>query len=119
MHIKSAFVVSIFLIHCLVSAMARGADWPQWRGPDGQGHSVATGLPLTWCETSNVAWKVKIPGRGWSSPVIAGSQIWLTTAIEMPAKPEDVERRLKANTGDQPLTLLEQVELRAVCVDRH
>jgi hypothetical protein len=65
-----------------------------------------------------VAWKVSTPGRGWSSPIIVENQIWLTTAIETPAKPEDAERRLKVNTGDQPLTLLDQVELKAVCLDR-
>lgn len=94
------------------------ADWPQWRGPDGQGHAKTTGLPTTWSETENVAWKTAIPGRGWSSPVIAGDQIWLTTANEVPAKPADIERRIKSNTGNQPLTLLESVSLRAVCVDR-
>lgn len=93
------------------------ADWPQWRGPDGQGHAQATGLPVIWSDSANVAWKAKIPGRGWSSPIIAGSQVWLTTALETPATPEDAERRLKANTGDQPVTLLERVELRAVCLD--
>ena len=60
------------LLFCLgVSVSA--SDWPQWRGPDGQGHSSATGLPLTWSEAENVAWKTKIPGRGWSSPVIEGN----------------------------------------------
>jgi len=95
-----------------------GGDWPQWRGPDGQGHAAATRLPATWSEHVNVTWKTEIPGRGWSSPVIAGDQVWLTTARETPVKPEDTRRRLQANTGDQPLTLLEQVELRAVCVNR-
>jgi outer membrane protein assembly factor BamB len=47
-----------------------------------------------------------------------GSQLWLTTALETPAKPEDVERRLAVNTGGQPLTLLEEVELRAICLNR-
>ena len=56
------------------------ADWPQFRGPDGQGHSQATKLPLNWSETKNVVWKTTIPGRGYSSPVIAGNQVWLTTA---------------------------------------
>jgi outer membrane protein assembly factor BamB len=79
---------------------------------------VATDLPVIWSETSNVTWKTDLPGRGWSSPVIDGQQVWLTTAIETAAKPEDVERRLKGNTGDQPVTLLEKVELRALCVDR-
>src|SRR5438093_10710274 len=57
-------------------------DWPQFRGPDGQGHAAAAALPLTWSEQENVAWKVAIPGLGWSSPVIQGGRIWLTTALD-------------------------------------
>src|SRR5580693_3199696 len=57
-------------------------DWPQFRGPDGQGHSDEKALPLTWSETENVRWKVPIPGRGWSSPAILGDRIWLTTSID-------------------------------------
>jgi outer membrane protein assembly factor BamB len=57
-------------------------SWPQFRGPDGQGHSDERGLPLTWSETSHVAWKVPIPGRGWSSPVVQGDRVWLTTATD-------------------------------------
>ena len=55
-------------------------DWPQFRGPGGQGHSSETGLPVEWSESKNVVWKVPVPGRGWSSPVVSGSRIWLTTA---------------------------------------
>ncbi|HKQ75006.1 MAG TPA: PQQ-binding-like beta-propeller repeat protein [Blastocatellia bacterium] len=57
-------------------------DWPEFRGPTGQGHSDERGLPLTWSETKNVRWKVAIPGRGWSSAAIQGDRIWLTTATE-------------------------------------
>ncbi len=57
-----------------------GTDWPEFRGPTGQGHTAAVGLPVTWSETENIAWKVTIPGRGWSSPAIRDNQIWLTTA---------------------------------------
>lgn len=57
-------------------------DWPQFRGPGGQGHSTETDLPIRWSEDSNIAWKVAIPGSGWSSPSIAGNRIWLTTATE-------------------------------------
>ncbi len=57
-------------------------DWPEFRGPTGQGHSDERGLPLMWSETRNVRWKVAIPGRGWSSPAIQGDRIWLTTATE-------------------------------------
>jgi len=59
-----------------------GSDWPQFRGPTGQGHSDEHNLPLTWSETANIRWKVAVPGRGWSSPVIQGDRIWLTTATE-------------------------------------
>jgi hypothetical protein len=106
------------LLASTASTFSAVVEWPEWRGPGGQGHAAGRGLPVRWSESQNIAWKTPIPGRGWSSPVIAGDQIWLTTAIETPASPEDAERRLKANTGDQPLTLLEQVEYRAVCLDR-
>ncbi len=59
-----------------------GPDWPQFRGPTGQGHSDERGLPLNWSETTSVVWKVAIPGRGWSSPVVQGDRVWLTTATE-------------------------------------
>ena len=57
------------------------SDWPQFRGPDGQGHSTATNLPTSWSETENVRWKVPVPGSGWSSPAILGQQLWLTSAV--------------------------------------
>jgi len=57
-------------------------NWPQFRGPDGTGHSDARDLPLNWSETENVVWKTAIHDRGWSSPVILGKQIWLTTATK-------------------------------------
>jgi outer membrane protein assembly factor BamB len=61
-------------------AMSGAENWPQFRGPDGNGHSDAHGLPLHWSETRNVVWKTPIHDRGWSSPVIYGKQIWLTSA---------------------------------------
>jgi outer membrane protein assembly factor BamB len=57
-------------------------DWPQFRGPGGQGHSVERGLPLEWSEGKNVAWKTPVPGLGWSSPVVSGGRVWMTTATE-------------------------------------
>jgi outer membrane protein assembly factor BamB len=70
-------VIILFLI-CLILV----PDWPQFRGPTGQGLSDERNLPLSWSETKNVRWKTAIPGRGWSSPVIQGNRIWLTTATE-------------------------------------
>jgi outer membrane protein assembly factor BamB len=56
-----------------------GQNWPQFRGPHGNGHGFVTELPLTWSESANVKWKTAIHDRGWSSPVIWGKQIWVTT----------------------------------------
>ena len=57
-------------------------NWPELRGPDRDGHADARKLPLTWSETNHVVWKTPIHDLGWSSPVIWGDQIWLTTAAE-------------------------------------
>lgn len=58
------------------------ARWPDFRGPNWNGHAGPTPLPLRWSETENVLWKVPTPGRGWSSPVVWDNQIWFTTATE-------------------------------------
>lgn len=110
----------VFSLPLFVSTIVLSADqnWPEWRGPDGQGAAVARNVPMEWSETKGVVWRTELPGRGWSTPVISDNEIWMTTAIEKAAKPEDAERRLKENTGDQPLTVLESVSLRAVCVAR-
>ncbi len=57
-------------------------EWPQFRGPNGNGISDAKNLPITWGAGKNVKWKAAIPGRAWSSPVILKNQIWMTTATE-------------------------------------
>lgn len=62
------------------------ADWPQFRGPRGDGHVSApgekrlAGYPLGWSETNHVKWKTEIPFRGWSTPAVMNGQVWLTTA---------------------------------------
>jgi len=68
-----------------LAAPAARADWPQFRGPRGDGIAAAgdakpAGLPVEWSETQNVKWKTPIPHRGWSSPVVLEGRIWLTTA---------------------------------------
>ena len=98
-------------------ALTAQADWKQWRGPTGQGHADAN-LPTTWSETKNVTWRTPIPGKGWSSPVIEGNQIWLTAAHETLATEAERKARLKKNTGSQPLVVLSLVRLNAICIDK-
>jgi len=98
---------------------AAGPEWPEWRGPGGQGHApAARDLPVTWSETENVAWKTPLSGRGWSSPVVTGSQIWMTTAIETAVPEDEKKKRLEAVAANQPLDVSGPVSLRALCVDR-
>ena len=74
-----AVAVAILL---LVGAGAPAAqDWPQFRGPTGQGISADNRVPLEWSETRNVIWKTPVAGRGWSSPVVAGGRVWITSAV--------------------------------------
>jgi outer membrane protein assembly factor BamB len=77
------FLVLIPCIFALADSAVR-ADWPEFRGPLGNGYAdpEVRKLPLTWSESENVRWKTPIPHRGWSTPVVRGSQIWVTTATE-------------------------------------
>jgi len=59
---------------------SNNANWPDWRGPTGDGRSEATGLPLNWSETQNIVWKTAIHDLGYSTPVVWDDQVWLTTA---------------------------------------
>ena len=74
------------LVVLALGGPATRADWPEFRGPWGDGHVSAPGdtqtigLPMHWSETNNVKWKTEIPHRGWSTPVVLGGQVWLTTA---------------------------------------
>ena len=57
-------------------------NWPQFRGPTGQGTSTETQVPLRWSATENVAWRTPIPGQSWSSPIVWGDRVFITTATE-------------------------------------
>ena len=80
-------VLSISVLALLTLISSARADWPEFRGPTGDGHAAQPagqllGVPLHWSETNNVKWKTAIPYRGWSTPVVLGNQVWVTTATE-------------------------------------
>lgn len=64
-------------------------EWPQWRGPLGTGVAPHGDPPLTWSETENLRWKVRLPGRGHASPIVWGDRVYLLTAVEVEPVPED------------------------------
>lgn len=84
-------VVCIFglLISCAVADIptTAGANWPAWRGPLGTGVARDASPPTSWSETENILWKVPVPGRGNSSPIVWGDRVYVTTAISTTAPP--------------------------------
>ncbi len=76
-----SWLTAIVVVFSANSTLAL-ADWPDWRGPTGDGRSDATDLPLKWSETENIVWKTPIHDLGYSTPVVWGDQVWLTTATK-------------------------------------
>lgn len=112
---------SILMIACGLTHITETSaqdEWPQFRGPDGQGHAQAVGLPIIWSETENIVWKAAIPGEGHSSPVISGNQIWLTTAITKELSPEQEKERLAKLKDSNGLKLVGALTLQAICINR-
>jgi len=68
--------VALSSLCCALAVSA--ADWACWRGVDGLGISPEKSVPLSWSKEKNLAWKVSLPGRGASSPIIVGKRIYLT-----------------------------------------
>src|SRR5262245_42956184 len=63
---------------CLTCSHVLAEDWPQFRGPGGLGHGSGANYPVEWSDDKNLLWKVKLPGRGASSPIVVGDHIYLT-----------------------------------------
>jgi outer membrane protein assembly factor BamB len=73
-----------------LAAQAGSDDWPQFRGPEGNGVGTNVQIPAEWSSDRQPAWKVRVPGSGWSQPVIVGNRIFLTTAVsDQPWRPKD------------------------------
>ena len=81
--------LSLSLGLCLTAATLHAeALWPEFRGPTAQGHSTAKGLPTEWAADKNIVWRSEIPGRGWSSPIVANNKIFFTYALQLGEKPD-------------------------------
>ncbi|MDP7178145.1 MAG: PQQ-like beta-propeller repeat protein [Verrucomicrobiota bacterium] len=86
-------VVLLFFMPCLLLS----ENWPNWRGPSGDGISLEKGIPVKWSPTENIAWRVAIPGKGHSSPVVWGNKVFLTTCL--PEKEQRLLLCLDQRTG--------------------
>jgi outer membrane protein assembly factor BamB len=81
---RNIWFMLLVLLCCSFSSFAE--NWPRFRGPTGQGSSAEKGLPLHWNATSNVVWKTAIAGDGWSSPIVWGDRVFVTSATEAGTK---------------------------------
>ena len=75
-------LLAVVVFAAVLPASVLAGNWPQWRGPLGTGISDETGLPIQWSATENVAWKVALPDRGNSTPIVWGNRVFITQAIE-------------------------------------
>jgi outer membrane protein assembly factor BamB len=80
--ISTWFICSLAMAMGVVSKPATGDEWGRFRGPTGQGVSTERNLPTSWSSTDNVAWKTPIPGEGWSSPIIWGDRVFVSTTTQ-------------------------------------
>lgn len=104
------------LLFVVIVALTPGTaddNWPAFRGPTGDGSSDAKGIVTKWSETENVRWKTAIHGKGWSSPVVWGDQVWVTTSEEEGGDPKAPTPKTGGAKG-----YIDRVTLFAVAVDR-
>ncbi|EMI18278.1 secreted protein [Rhodopirellula maiorica SM1] len=104
-----------------LSTLFADSPWPQFRGVSGNGIVSDQSIPLQFGETDNVAWKTELPGKAWSSPVIADGVIWVTTAIEnMPNEQERIEllkqKAIEAKKFKQ-VAIAKSISLKLLAVD--
>jgi hypothetical protein len=114
-----------WLIPYVFAVPVIAADWPQWRGPEGQGHApTAVDLPVQWSVGSvegistnrgNICWRTELPGRAWSSAMIDGETLWLTTAIENESAQEGPPQ--PGEKKHQPRSVAKSVTFRALALD--
>lgn len=125
---NSSFVMrSIFVFTIVVAVLAAPPlfawqvgtthDWNQFRGPTADGYAITGSLPDDLGNEANLAFKVAVPGRGWSSPLIMEDEIWLTTAIENELSPDEKAKRLESATIGG-MAAFASVDLKAICLAR-
>ena len=114
MFLTRAPVCLLTLIMCGSPAIAQ-TNWPQFRGADSRGVASAAKLPDRWSATENVAWKTDIPGRGWSSPIVWGDRVFLTTVINS-GKSEEPKKGLYFG-GDRPKPSDAVHQWKVICLD--
>ncbi|MBU6399841.1 MAG: PQQ-binding-like beta-propeller repeat protein, partial [Verrucomicrobia bacterium] len=106
-----SWILGVALSH----VAATGANWPQFRGPASNGVADDSGLPVTWSTNQNIDWSVPIPGAGWSSPIVWGDRIFLTTVIS--DGPTEPPKKGLYFGGERPTTSTNLHHWVVLCID--
>lgn len=113
--ITRLLAIGAVLLGTGASRVAAQSHWPQFRGADSRGVAEKARFPHRWSADQNVAWKTDLPGRGWSSPVVWGDRVFLTTVVNT-GKGEPPKKGLYFG-GDRPEPSKEIHQWKAVCLD--
>ena len=100
-----------FLLVLLVCRGASGEDWPQFGGPGAKGISSEKGIPASWSGKKNVAWKFRLPGSGWSSPVVVDGKVYLSAAVVKAKSAKETPALVALSVDCKSGKLLWQTEL--------
>src|SRR5659263_696830 len=74
-----SFILLLLIINTV--SVTQAQNWPCWRGPNGDGTSIETNLPIRWDSITNVVWKIPVPGIGYSSPIVWKDKLFMVTAL--------------------------------------
>jgi outer membrane protein assembly factor BamB len=106
------FILTLLIVNTILVTQAQ--NWPNWRGPNGDGTSGETNLPTRWDSVMNVVWKSPVPGIGYSSPIIWGDKLFITTAL-----PETQEKMLLCYDGKSGRLLWQKTVLKSAFENKH
>lgn len=109
-----AAVALVIVLSCALGT--RADNWPNWRGPTGTGASEETDLPLTWSDTENVRWKVKLPSAGNSTPIVWGDRVFITQANDVTKWPPKVPENFAGGSSAGGHAVAEKRSV--LCFDR-
>ena len=110
-------VIALYLV-LIAAAFCSAENWPEFRGPGAEGHASDASVPIEFSESENAVWRADIPGTGWSSPVVWGDQIWLTTALTDEVTDPKSDERMQEK-APIPRSLANNLRMHAVCIDRN
>ena len=87
-------VFSVILVCVCFASNLGAADWPRFRGPAGDGISSDKNIPTVWSDTENLEWKLEMPGKGFSSPIVVGDFVFVTCYSDADGDLKDLKRHL-------------------------